>query len=94
MRLFIKDIVQDTYTNAAGFVLLTVLKDYFKRSQPVILSFKGATPPSSSFLNSSIGELLDQFGFAKFKSMIKFADLTPTQAQVLKNYFLSYDYKN
>ena len=94
MKLFIKDIVQDTYTNASGFVLLTVLKDYFKSGQPVILSFKDATPPSSSFLNSSIGELLDQFGFAKFKSMVKLVDLNATQAQVLKNYFLSCDCKS
>lgn len=94
MKLFIRDIVPDTYTNAAGFTLLTVLKNYFFSNQPITLSFKNATPPSSSFLNSSIGELLDQFGFAHFKSIIKFTDLTATQAQALKNYFSTCDIKS
>jgi hypothetical protein len=94
MKLFIRDIVPDTYTNAAGYTLLTVLKNYFVSNQPITLSFKDATPPSSSFLNSSIGELLDQFGFAHFKSIIKFTDLTTTQVQVLKNYFSTCDTKS
>ena len=94
MKLFIKDIVPDTYTNAAGFVLFTILNKHILDGQSIILSFKDSTPPSSSFLNSSVGELLDHFGFAKFKSMIKFIDLNMTQAQTLKNYFLSCDCKS
>ena len=94
MKLFIKNIVQDTYTNASGFALLATLQNSLRNDQQVILSFKDATPPSTSFLNSSIGELLEQYGFAKFKNLVKFVDLTATQAQVLKNYFLSCDYKN
>ena len=94
MKVFIKDIVKDTYTNAAGFVLLTFLQDYLRRGKPVTLSFKDAPPTSTSFLNSSIGELLDKYGFTKFKELVKFVDLNATQAQVLKNYFLSFDLKN
>jgi hypothetical protein len=89
MKLFVKDIVDDTYTNASGYSLFTILKDYLHKGQFIVLSFKGSTPPSSSFLNSSIGELLDEFGFNKFKKMVNLVDLTPTQAQVLKNYFNS-----
>ncbi len=91
MKLYLKNIVQDTYTNAAGYALLSVLKKYIEEDKKVILSFEGATPPSSSFLNSSIGELLDEIGFHKLKSLIRFVDLTPTQAQTLKNYFQSCD---
>ncbi|MBU0560918.1 MAG: STAS-like domain-containing protein [Bacteroidetes bacterium] len=87
MKLFLKNIVPDTYTNASGFVLLTILNKYFQNGDSVILSFKGASPPSSSFLNSSIGELLDAHGFDKLKTMIRFIDLTLTQAQSLKHYF-------
>ena len=94
MILYIKDIVQDTYTNASGFILLTTLQNYLQQGQSIVLSFKDSTPTSTSFLNSSVGELLDQYGFAKFKSLIKFVDLSATQAQVLKNYFLSCDYKS
>ena len=94
MKLFIKDIVDDTYTNASGFALLTILKKYFDAGQTVILSFKNSPPTSSSFLNSSIGELLDYYGFSKFKSLIKFVDLNATQTQVLKNYFHSCNCKS
>lgn len=94
MKLYIKDIVQDTYTNAAGFVLLTVLKSHLTDGQSIILSFKDSAPTSSSFLNSSIGELLDDYGFNTFKKMIKFVDLSSTQSQVLKNYFQASTYKS
>ena len=94
MKLFIKDIVKDTYTNASGYVFLIALQDYLRSGQPITLSFKDITPPSTSFLNSSIGELLDQYGFTKFKSLVKFVDMTATQAQVLKNYFHSCDLKS
>ena len=94
MKLYIKDIVKDTYTNASGDVLLSALQGYFQNGQPIILSFKDTTPPSTSFLNSSVGELLDKYGFTKFKSLVKFVDMTVTQSQVLKNYFHSSDLKS
>lgn len=89
MTILLKNIVPETYTNASGFSLFTVLKDYIISDQPITLSFKGSTPPSSSFLNSSFGELLDNIGFDKFRQMIRLSDLTQTQAQALKFYFNS-----
>ncbi|MDR3611257.1 MAG: DUF4325 domain-containing protein [Ignavibacteriaceae bacterium] len=94
MKLFIKDIVKDTYTNASGYALLIALQYYFRDGQQITLSFKDTTPTSTSFLNSSVGELLDQYGFSKFKSLVKFVDMTVTQSQVLKNYFHSGDLKS
>lgn len=94
MKYNIKEIVKDTYTNSSGSVLLSFLNNYLHKGQQVTLSFKGAPPTSTSFLNSSIGELLDQYGFNRFKEIVKLTDLSATQAQILKNYFLSFDLKN
>ena len=77
MTLFIKDIVQDTYSNASGYALLTILKDYLNKNKSIVLSFKDSTPTSSSFLNSSIGELLDDYGFDKFKKMVSGTESIP-----------------
>ncbi len=44
-------------SNASGYVFLIALQDYLRSGQPITLSFKDTTPPSTSFLNSSIGEL-------------------------------------
>jgi hypothetical protein len=94
MTLYIQDIVLDTYSNASGYSLLMILKKNLNKDKSVVLSFKDSTPPLSSFLNSSIGELLDDYGFDKFKKMVRIVDLTSTQALALKHYFNSYIQKS
>ena len=89
--IYLSNIVIDTYTNSAGYSLYLELEKYISKGKKVILSFKNATPTSSSFLNSSIGEVIDKFGFDSFKSQIKLSDMSKSQAGVLKKYFDSCD---
>ncbi|MCH2231781.1 MAG: STAS-like domain-containing protein [Crocinitomicaceae bacterium] len=88
-RIYLSNIVEDTYTNASGYALMIVLKAYLDKGVKVELSFKDATPTSSSFLNSSIGELIENFGFDKFKKLVSLRELSKTQANTLRNYFTS-----
>lgn len=86
MKIFIKDIVPDTYTNASGYQLYLALKGDLKEGEIIQLSFLGATSPSTSFLNSSFGNLIEEIGLDNFLSVIKPADVTSTQASMLKHY--------
>jgi len=85
----LSDLVSDTYTNASGYTLYTFLEKHIASDDKVELSFKGASPTSSSFLNSSFGELIEKYGFDKFKAHLKLSDLSKSQASVLKRYFIS-----
>lgn len=87
--LIIKDIVSDTFTNASGYTLYTVLKSELDKSEDFIsLSFDGVTSTSSSFLNSSIGAIIEGYGFDVLKK-IKPVNVGVTQSEVLKKYISS-----
>jgi hypothetical protein len=88
--IYIKDIVEDTYTNASGFVLYTVLKPYIESKNCVIVSFEGKLSCSTSFLNSSFGQLIEEFGIDSFKTNIKLTDITKTNASFIKKYVTSF----
>ena len=80
------DIVSDTYTNAAGYIFYSELKRLLAKGEQVQVSFLGASTPSSSFLNSSFGALIEEMGLDNFLKAVKPADVTPTQANMLKHY--------
>jgi hypothetical protein len=89
MRLKLTDIVTDTFTNSGGFQLFSVLDPHVKNNNPVELSFKDSHALSSSFLNSSIGELISKYGFEAFKANVKPVELRKTQAEILLSYIRS-----
>lgn len=86
---YLKDIVADTFTNKEGEKLYAILKPYLDRSERITLSLKGSTAPSTSFLNSSIGELIEQYGFEKFRSIVSLTEATKFQAESIKFYITS-----
>lgn len=90
MKIVLTDIVTDTYTNSSGYVLYTVLKEAIRNKETVELSFKGASAPSSSFLNSSFGNLIEELGLEKFLAVIKPEEVTSTQATMLKHYIQAF----
>lgn len=85
--IILSEIVTDTYTNASGYGLFVMLNDAISNKEKVSVSFKGATPTSSSFLNSSLGELIEDYGMDVFKTYVKLVDLNKSQVTVLRRYF-------
>ena len=83
----IMDIVTGTATNDDGMLLFLEIDKYLSIGQKVRLSMVGATPFSTSFLNSSIGDLIDKYGVEETRKMIVFADFTSVQLKYLKMYF-------
>jgi hypothetical protein len=90
MTILLRDTVNETYTNASGDTLYHVLKGQFEAEQLVELSFKDATITSSSFLNSSIGALIEEYGTQTVKQRIRPTGMSPTQATLLRKYMESF----
>ena len=83
----IMDIVAGTATNDDGMLIFREIDKCLALGQKVRLSMAGATPFSTSFLNSSIGDLIDKYGVEKTRKMVTFIDFTSIQLKYLKMYF-------
>lgn len=70
--LDLRQIVSDFSSNSAGFTLYSVLQKEMESNSDVILVVDKDMTLSSSFLNSSIGAILEEYGINKFKQNIKF----------------------
>ena len=82
----IKDIVRGTSSNTEGFTLFTVLSQQIENGSIIKLSLEESTPMSSSFLNSSFGELVDKYGLEKIRSHIRLINYRPVQAERIRKY--------
>ncbi len=84
-HLRVSDICADTLTNAAGYALYTAVENSIAQSDLVEVSFEGTNGISSSFLNSSVGALIEKHGI-EVLSQIKLVKISGTQADVLKKF--------
>lgn len=66
MIIRLTEIVSETYTTAAGYTFYSELKKLLSKGEEVQVSFLGVPAPSSSFLNSSFGVLIEEMGLDKF----------------------------
>jgi len=73
-------------TNADGNRLYATLKPYFIKNKVVYLSFENTIPMSSSFFNSSFGELIDEFGSDMFKEHVIPININKSQLDLIKKY--------
>lgn len=89
--LILKDIVHGTSTNSEAYVLYLEMQNVVEdKNQSITLSFSEIAYVSSSFLNSSLGEFIDKFGFDFFAKRIKFTDCKPELAKQIKDYVVKY----
>ena len=80
------DIVNGTTTNADAVPLFIVLDREIQSGNKIRLSLECVTPFSSSFLNSSFGELVDKHGFTKIKKSVSLINYKKSDAIRIKNY--------
>lgn len=84
--IIIKEHIASTLRNEEGYALFCLMDREFNDKGEVHLSFKGCTALSSSFLNSSFGELYEKHGFAALKGKIRLADITARNLSEIKKY--------
>ncbi len=81
------DVVQATTTNADAMPLYLLLKKEMMDDTCIVLSFKDSTPLSSSFLNTAIGNLVDDVGLDYVKAHLKIVQCSKSVFDTLKRYF-------
>lgn len=84
--IIVKNGAPGTLSNADGVSLKIAIEKALSDDNIAILSFAGIDTISTSFLNSSIGEIVDQFGIQTLKNRIKISHYTPSLAAVISKY--------
>ncbi|TAE86181.1 MAG: DUF4325 domain-containing protein [Bacteroidetes bacterium] len=84
--LKVSDLTPSTVTNADAVGLKIAMKDAVLRGEAIVLSFHGVTTLTTSFLNSSIGEIIDEFGFDMLKGKLSLIDYTPPIGKMISTY--------
>ena len=79
-----------TTTNAQGDRLAAALAPYVRAGRLVRVSLHAATPFSSSFLNSALGTLIDQYGVDAVRAVLRLTAFLPSYAQAFKTYLDTY----
>ncbi len=82
----INDVVTGTFTNADGYTLFLSMDKIINNGGIIVLSLSDCSPLSSSFLNSSIGSLIEKHGFSEMKGRLVLTNYTPVMAENIKHY--------
>ncbi|MFD2556598.1 MULTISPECIES: STAS-like domain-containing protein [Sphingobacterium] len=88
--LQINNLVDNTSTNVAGFQLYSILEKSIHVNEIIQIDLIGSLAISSSFFNSSFGELIEKHGFTSVTKKLKFKNVSTDQKRLLKSYFDSY----
>lgn len=70
--LVIKELVNNSSSREEGMVFYSFLNDAYINNETVLIEVDSQLSMSSSFLNASIGQFLDNYGIDVFKQMAKF----------------------
>lgn len=82
----ITDTCPSTITNADAIALKVEMESVLKGGDAIVLSFRGVTTLTTSFLNSSIGEIVEEYGFDALKGKISLTDYTPAIGKAITDY--------
>lgn len=88
MKITIKvsDYTVSTITNSDAVGLRLAMKEAIINGEAIVLSFHGISTLTTSFLNSSIGEIIDEFGFDALKGRLSLVDYTAAIGKAVTDY--------
>lgn len=86
ISIIVKDLTSGTLTNVDGLNLRVAIDAALASGDSVLLSFSGIHTISSSFLNSSLGEIFDKYGYDVLRSRIKITHYTTPLAGAITRY--------
>jgi len=84
-KIILTDFTHTALSNADGVMVYTAVNNLLADGYTVIVSFSGINAVSTSFLNSFIGNLVDNYGL-NILTRVKIVDYTASIANFLKNY--------
>jgi len=90
--IIVKNITQGTLTNVDGLKLKLAIDAALVKDNIVTLSFSGISSISSSFLNSSLGDIIENYNISILKNRIKITNYTPNLALIIKKYITNLEH--
>jgi len=90
--IIVKNITQGTLTNVDGLKLKLAIDAALVKDNIVTLSFSGISSISSSFLNSSLGDIIENYNISILKNRIKITNYTPNLALIIKKYIANLEH--
>lgn len=88
MVLVLLDHVSNCYSNDDGEKIAKTIRQNLDKKESVRISFRGVDVVSSSFINSSLITLLDDYTIDYIKSKVSFSETTKHINNLIKNRFL------
>lgn len=88
MVIVILDHIPHCYSNADGDVIHDLIVKGFSQSEEIVLSFQGVDGVSSSFVNSALIRLLDDYEYNDIKARLKIINSTKQINQMIKSRFI------
>lgn len=85
INLILREIVENSGSNREGTKLFAYLKAAHLNKEQVLLNVDNELSLSSSFLNTSVGLFLEEYGLDNFRNTVKFKGSKP-QFERLANY--------
>lgn len=90
IEIKLKSLVNNTDNNTEGVKLYCILDDYFKNNDMLLLVVDSDMSLTSSFLNSSFGNIIDKYGYDKLKNSLKIKT-NKNQIDRIKDYLEKYN---
>jgi hypothetical protein len=85
--IHVVDIVEQCSSYENGVTLHRLLGEKLRSGENVVLSFKGVSAVSTSFVNAALIELLDEFDFETIKGKLAFTDTNRIINDTIKRRF-------
>lgn len=85
------DVVSNTISNADAVPLRIAIENSLSENKAIKLSFSGISLLTTSFLNSSLGEVIDTCGIDVVTKSISIVDYTPSVGNFITQYVKTYN---
>ncbi|MCY1234089.1 hypothetical protein D3C87_43260 [compost metagenome] len=89
-RISLANIVSNTETNIEGVKLFCVITKAIRNDESLILEIDSHMALSSSFLNSALGEIIDNYSLDVLKSCLRI-ESSKTQFERINSYLIKYN---
>jgi len=91
--IYLREIINQTEDYAiSGSVVFEEAKKAIREDVMVILDLNEVDSVPTTFMNTSFGALMDEYGANPIKSLFKFRNIKQTQIDRIRKYF--HDYEN
>lgn len=88
--IILKDLMVGRDYPTAGGALFDIIRKYISTNDRIIINMDGVDSLPSMFLNTSIGQFIDNYGKDLLRQKISFTKITRTQALRLQDYLSRY----